>query len=115
MIIRIILILIILGIFIWFIRSRSISHVNAIKKLGLIVFILLAIISVLFPSITTFVANLVGVGKGADLLLYLLTLAFLFFVLNQYNKSKDEEKKINELSRKIALMEARKIKTYNKK
>jgi hypothetical protein len=54
----------------------------------------------------TDVAHVAGVGRGVDLLLYGLVLAFVFVVTNIYLKFKDYEQRINKLARSIALAEA---------
>lgn len=106
MIIRIILISLIIGAIGWFLNSRTTSKIRAVKKIGIIIFAFFAVISVIFPALTDGVAHSVGVGRGADLLLYLLAVAFITFVLNQYMRSKDDEQRINRLARKIAILEA---------
>ncbi len=80
---------------------------KAIKKLGLLGLSIIAVISVLFPDLTNQAAHKVGVGRGADLLIYLLAVAFIASMLNQYMKSKEDEVQITKLARKIALIEAK--------
>lgn len=81
-------------------------QIRAWTKVGGILFSLLAIGVVLFPESANDVAEFVGVTRGADLLLYLLTLCFIFFVLNVYVKGKQENRQIVQLARKIAILEA---------
>jgi hypothetical protein len=69
-------------------------------------FTLIAIGVVLFPNSSNRVAKWVGVGRGADLLLYLLTIAFIFTVLHIYIKGKQEERRLVILTRKVAILEA---------
>jgi hypothetical protein len=76
-----------------------------IKILG-ILFTCLAVIAVLFPNSTNTLAHWVGVVRGADLLLYLLTLAFILTVMNLYIREKQNQKRTVLLARKIALLEA---------
>ena len=52
-------------------RSAGARH-QAIRRLLLGGFVLLAVFAVLFPSVLTSVANVLGVGRGTDLLLYIL-------------------------------------------
>lgn len=50
-------------------------------------------------------AKYLGVGRGADLLLYFLTLSFLFMVISVYLTFIEQQEKIVKLARKIALLE----------
>lgn len=104
--IQFLIIISILSVLMVFLSGRSTSSTRAWKKILLIIFSLCAIITVLNPDLSTKVAHLVGVGRGADLLLYMLTIAFIFQVLSNYVKSKDEQKRVVKLARKIAIMEA---------
>lgn len=92
---------------IWFFKSPSSSKMRAWKKIFGVLFTIVAVGLVLFPQSANDAAHAVGVGRGADLLLYLLTLAFIFGTLNQYVKSKQDEQRIVELGRQITLLEAR--------
>ncbi len=106
MIIRSTLVLISIFLLFWFLKNRTVAHIRAGKKIGVILFFLFAIISLLFPHLTDKIAHVVGVGRGADLLVYLLTMAFIANVLNQYLQNKEKEQKLVMLSRKIAIIEA---------
>lgn len=86
-------------------NSNSYQMNAWIKILG-ILFTVLAIVIVLSPNSLNAIAHLVGVTRGADLLLYLLTLAFILTVLNLYIKGKHEQKRLVQLARKVAILEA---------
>lgn len=111
MIIKILLISIILCIFIWFLTNRNTSRAKAGIKLVITLFAGTAITTILFPEITNTVADSLGVGRGADLLLYMLSAAFTYFVVNSYIKNLDDQKKFVVLARKIAILEANQSKT----
>ena len=52
-----------------------------------IVFILLGLVGtvfVIFPELTTRVANAIGIGRGADMIFYFSILFFGFVCLNRY-------------------------------
>lgn len=94
-------------IFLWRLLANSNSYqVRAWTKIIAIIFALSAIIAIIFPETTNSVAEFLGVKRGADLLLYLLALVFIFFVLNTYISNKKLQNKIVLLSRKIAIIEA---------
>ena len=104
--IQIILIVAFVIVFVRLMSAMGSSRTNAYKKLSLLLFIVAAIVSVLFPSLLTSLANLVGVGRGADLLLYGLTLVVIFQLLNGYIKDKQEQQRFVKLVRKVAILEA---------
>lgn len=104
--IQIILILAIVAIgFIFMRRSGSDRHL-AIQRLLLAAFILVAVLSVLFPGWLSWLAHLVGVGRGTDLLLYAFVIVFAAFVVSQRRRAVAQDSKITQLARRIALLEA---------
>ena len=109
MIIRSILVMVSIYLLIWFLKNRSASKIKAGKKMAVVLFFIFAVISLLVPHLTDKIAHEVGVGRGADLLLYLLTMAFITFVLNQYVRSKEEDQRLVKLARKVAILEANQI------
>jgi hypothetical protein len=104
-IIKIILAVAIGVIVLWFLANHNTHQARAWKKLSLISFTIISIIVVWLPDTANRAANKVGVGRGADLLLYLLTLAFIFSTLGLYIKSREDQRKIVKLARRIALIE----------
>ena len=105
MIIRILLIVSTLWIAWYFLSTRGSSRSNAFKKVLLISFVLFAIIAVIDPKTLTYVANLVGVGRGTDLLVYALAQLITFQLFNTYAKDKHNQKQIALLARRIAILE----------
>jgi hypothetical protein len=104
--IKVILIVAILGLAAAAMRSpRGARHV-ALRRIGLLVFSLFAITSVVFPDLWNWLAQLLGVGRGTDLLLYALVLAFLGYVATSYQRFRGLETQITRLARRIALDEA---------
>jgi small membrane protein len=104
--IKVILLVGIIGVTILLTRSTTGSRHQAIRRLLLIGFVLLAVVAVLFPPMLTRVAQIVGVGRGADLLLYGLTITFLGFVAASYRRMRGLEQNVTTLAREIALREA---------
>jgi len=83
------------------------SHsARAWKKIALCLLAVAMIVAVLFPNMTNTVANALGVGRGADLLLYVLTVAFIGYALNNYLQQQNQRDELNRLARKVALLEA---------
>ncbi|EEH63780.1 hypothetical protein HMPREF0044_0799 [Gleimia coleocanis DSM 15436] len=81
---------------------KSASHL-AIRRLGMLFFIGVAAVTAVFPQIVTYVAQYLGIGRGADLLLYGLTIAFFSSLATAYRKDSATERKLTKLARTIAL------------
>lgn len=65
----------------------------------------LALMGVLEPNITTYIARLLGIGRGTDVVLY-ISIALLFYLLFRLSISLEETRReITELVRKVALRE----------
>ena len=88
------------------IRSRTAHSVSASKKIFFLVFLALVIAAVLSPSSVTWVANQLGVGRGTDLVLYVLAVGFGFYVVNDYLRGQDSREQLHRLARRIAVLEA---------
>lgn len=86
-------------------RTGADSHL-AIRRLLYGGFALVAIVSILFPQWLTWIANLVGVGRGTDLLLYALVLMFLVFVYTQSRRNAAQQRRLTLLARRLALLQA---------
>ncbi len=86
-------------------RGYSGARHQAIRRLLLLGFTVLAGASLLAPQLWTSAAALLGVGRGTDLLLYLTIVAFLGFVATSYLRFRDLQRQITALSRRIALDE----------
>jgi hypothetical protein len=86
-------------------RGRG-ARTQAVRRLGLLVFAGLAVWSILFPTVWNRFAKLVGVGRGTDMVLYALVVAFLSFTLTTYVRFHDFETRYTKLARRLALDEA---------
>lgn len=106
MLIQIILLVAIAVIAVLLTRSTAGARHQAVRRLLLVGFVVLAVLSVLFPSWLTWLARLLGVGRGADLLLYALVIAFLSSLATTYRTTSLLNRRITVLARKVALAEA---------
>lgn len=104
--IQIILVILSLILLVWFLTNRTTSRAKAGVKVGTIIFITIAILVILFPDTSNDAADFLGVGRGADLILYMLTIAFIGLVLSLYLKSREDQMRIAILARKVAILEA---------
>jgi small membrane protein len=55
------------------------------------------------PQTTDVIANLVGVGRGADLVIYISLVALFYLVFRVYVKIEKTEREITRLVRKLAI------------
>ncbi len=81
-------------------RNKELSKINLLVWIFLW---LVGIVTVLVPDTTFSVAHFFGVGRGADLVIY-LSLTFLFLVVFRLvSKTEKMERDITKLTRNIAL------------
>lgn len=104
--IQILLLAGILLLFGWFLANPRSYQVRAWTKILTLLFTVIALVFIMFPNSSNHVANWLGVGRGVDLLSYLLSLAFVYLIIRSYLREKEEQKKIALLARKLALLEA---------
>lgn len=98
----------------WLFIKRGAKQL-AVRRLLIIAFALFAGLAVLFPTVLTYVANLVGVGRGADLLLYATVLVLLGFLALQEARTKAAEKRTTHLARRLAIDEAEPAAQYRER
>lgn len=68
---------------------------------------LLGTVMVLVPEVTTVVANRLGVGRGADLIIYLMLLLLSFLWLLFYSRQREMRTAITQIVREQAISQAR--------
>ncbi len=103
MIIRIVLLLGIgaSGWFIFLRRNKLPLHIMTVFAL-----IGAAAAAIIFPDITQAAADLVGVGRGTDLVLYLSVVVVMFVLLHYYTKFVDLQRQLTEVTRELAILRA---------
>lgn len=105
--IQVLLIAAIVAIGAFFMRRTGADSHLAIRRLLFAAFVGIAVLAVLFPNALTWIANRVGVGRGTDLLLYVLIVMFVAFVYTQFRRNATQQRSITLLARQVALLEAR--------
>ena len=101
--IKVLLIAAVLVVAFFLVRSTTDTKNVALRRLLLLVFVVLAVISIIFPDITGIIARWLGVGRGTDLLLYLLVIAFLSYTVVSYRKLNLLEYRIADLARELTI------------
>ena len=103
---QVILVAAALGALLYFVRSGQTVGVRASKRLAFAGFVLLNIYAVLRPNDVTWVAHQLGIGRGADLVVYLLVMAFVFGMVNSYLRDREISQHLTNLARQLAIRDA---------
>lgn len=103
---QIVLVVAALGALFYFARSGQNVGVRASKRLAFAGFVLLNIYAVLRPNDVTWVARQLGIGRGTDLIVYLLVVAFVFGMLNSYLRDREISQHLTNLARTLAIRDA---------
>lgn len=106
MLIQYVLVVGAVGLLVLFLRKRGTAKSAAGVKMAFLLFVVFGVYAVLRPQDVQGVANLLGVGRGTDLLLYALVVVFTFATLNAYLRFKELELRYARLARAIALRQA---------
>lgn len=105
MLIKILLIAFLATFFLYFINNSTKIRAKAWQKIIIFILPFLGIVSVVWPDGLNMIAKQLGIGRGADLLLYFLVVVFLFFGAKVYLKFKEVSIKQDKIISKIALLE----------
>ena len=84
-------------------RSPGGARHRAGRRIVTLAFVIFAIVSIAVPAVISRIAHFVGVGRGTDLLLYVLVIAFLLQILSSFRRNAALERQITRLARRIAL------------
>ena len=104
--IKVVLLVAIVGVTAMLTRSTAGARHQAVRRLMLAGFVVVAVLAILFPRLLTQVAQFLGVGRGADLLLYGLVVFFFGYVAASYRRARQTDQQITTLARELALREA---------
>jgi small membrane protein len=89
--------------FVWsLVQLVSGRQSRMIALLGCIIW-LAASIAILWPDLTIQVAGFLGIGRGADLILYILAITYLISMFYVYQRFQRMEANITEITRHIAI------------
>ncbi|WP_344302264.1 DUF2304 domain-containing protein [Nocardioides bigeumensis] len=86
--------------------SRRAYH-KVVWRVLLLLVMLAGGLSVIFPDALTEIANAVGIGRGADLLLYVTAVTFMLVSVSLFRRLSGLERRYVELARQVALTDAR--------
>lgn len=105
---QIVIQLVLIGAFVVFgvilLRSGGSARTQAIRTITLVLLVGAAIFAVIFPGTIDALAKSIGVGRGADLLLYGFIIVFIGNALTTTRRMRAQNAQMTLLARKIALM-----------
>ena len=78
----------------------------AIRRLTYLLLLVAAIAAGIYPSWLTWLAALVGVGRGTDLLLYGLVVVFISHSMTSKSRHAESDRRFTALARRIAIDDA---------
>lgn len=81
----------------------SLGRSSPLLRLGLYGVILAGYLFVWFPDLTNSIARFVGVGRGADLVMYIWIVLNLFLILRLHIKLREQSEALTKLARQITL------------
>jgi small membrane protein len=106
MLIQFVLVLAVLTIMYVFVRRSHAVYVQASKRIALVLFALANVYAVMRPDDLTAIARMLGVGRGTDLVLYALVVAFMAGMFSMYQRFRVVDRRYTELARTVAIREA---------
>lgn len=103
MIIRIVLLaaLVAIGWFVFLKRNRLPFHIVIVMGM-----LFTGGAAVIFPEQTDVVANFVGVGRGVDLITYVIEVTVLFVLIHYYTKFVELQRQLTDVVRELAILRA---------
>jgi hypothetical protein len=81
----------------------SLGNANRAMRVLLFGIVMLGFVFVWMPGITNVIAAYVGVGRGADLVMYIWIVLNLLFILRLHLKLREQSEALTLLARRIAL------------
>ena len=103
MIIKVLLIAAALGVGVFVLREKVPGQRQALRRVAGILVVAAGVIAVLWPQLTTTAANAVGVGRGTDLVLYMLVMVFAYYAAATAQRIHRLEHDVTVLTRELAL------------
>jgi hypothetical protein len=91
------------GTVLYFTRARS----RLIDRLFVLAFALAGVVLVSFPETSDWLATALGVGRGADAVIYFMLVTLSYSCLQLYAKIRSQDARLVELVRSIAMQNAK--------
>ncbi len=101
--IKLLLVAALAGITLFLVRPVRTDTRLALRRLGMLLLVVVAVFAILFPSWFNRFAQAVGVASGTNLLVYLLFVALLAQMASSYRREVALQRQITRLARTVAL------------
>lgn len=88
-------------------RSRETAHGRAWKRILLLSFVVFVIVTIIFPETSQQLADLLGIGRGTDLVVYFTAFSVMFLGLLVYLKFRRMDQRMAIIVREQALADWR--------
>ena len=96
-----------LMILIYIILGKDSSKMRAARKAAVYLCVIVGCVFVLRPELANFIASWFGVGRGADLLLYITSIIVFGFIIFNHLQSRRHAIREAEIARQLAFQENR--------
>jgi hypothetical protein len=104
--IKVVLILSFLGLLVWAFRNRTRVGLRAGFRVLAVLLAAAAVASVIYPNVTQRAADVLGVTRGTDLVLYILIVAFMLTSIGTYFRFREQERRLIEVVRAVAIRDS---------
>ncbi len=91
------------------IRNFLNKKISKIDFIGWLCFWLIALTIVIYPDITNWLARFLGIGRGADVIIYFALIIIFYFLFSFSRKLRSMEKSITDVVREISIRDKSKI------
>ena len=102
-VVKVLLIVALLGLMAILLVPRKGARPLAIRRLTYLLLLLAGIAAVIAPGWLSWLAELVGVGRGADLLLYVFVLVFISHSMASKSRHAASDQRFTDLARVVAI------------
>jgi hypothetical protein len=97
------LIISLIFVLIYLVRSKPNAKQLAFGRLVIIFAVIAGVIVIIAPGLLTDFAHFLGIGRGTDLLVYVLIISFLINAVSNYKKHIEMSRKLTKLARAVSL------------
>ena len=100
---QILLSLLILFIIYRLIRGFFVKKIEKVEFIEWLCFWLVALLVVLWPGVANWAARILGIGRGADVIIYFALIVIFYFIFSFTRKIRSIERNIAKIVRQMAL------------
>ncbi len=104
--VKIPLVLAAVGVLVFLFRHRGRVEMRAGVRVIAFVLFVIAVVSIIIPGVPQRAAEIVGVARGTDLLLYILVVVYVLTTLGLYFRVREGDQRLRRLAREMALERA---------